>query len=145
MATKLSRMVIYTWRTPNNKVTQPPDHVVLQSHMTSKYHYIPATKVPMATKLDRMVTHFARLLTVKAFYARSRDKQKSLYIHNQSAYGYKLDRMINYLDEFLPIVTSTFDHVVWQKSHDKLKPLYLPYQCLWLTNFLVWWHTLTGS
>ena len=35
--------------------------------------------------------------------ARSHEKQKSIFIQNQSGYGYKLSRMITYLDEFLPI------------------------------------------
>ena len=51
--------------------------------------------------------------------ARSRDKQKSLYIHNQSAYGYILGRMITYLDEFLLIklhhpLIMWFCKIMWQ-------------------------------
>ena len=35
-------------------------------------------------------------------FERSCDKQTSLYIHKQSVYGYKIGRMITYLDELLP-------------------------------------------
>ena len=151
MATKLGRVVTYTWRAPNNKVTQFSDHVVLQSHVTSKYHYISATRVPMATKLDRMVTHFARLLTVKAFYgfitwSRKVTWQTKIIIYLQPECLWLQTRQNDKLPGWVP----TYSHTnFWSRdlarSRDKLKPLYLPYQCLWLTNLLGWWYTLTGS
>ena len=58
--------------------------MVLQGHMTNKNHYISTTRVPMATKLGRMVTHLDGLLPLKS---RSRDDLKPLYLHYHSAYG----------------------------------------------------------
>ena len=94
--------------------------------MANENHYISATRVLMATKVCRTVAYFESILTIKSFYAlitsrglaRSRDKQKLLYIPTQSAYGYKLDRMITLFDEFLPIKSlSPFDH--FERSRDK--------------------------
>ena len=45
------------------------DHMVLQSHVTNKNHYISATRVLMATKVGRTVAYFESLLTIKLFYA----------------------------------------------------------------------------
>ena len=133
---------------PNHKVTQHSVHVVLQSYVTNKNH-ISSTGVSTATKPERMVTYFERLLTIKSFYALitwSRDKQKSFYIHNQSAYGYKPDRMITYLDEFLPIklhhpLITWSCNITWQ-TKTILSPLA---QSLWPPNLLGWWYTLSGS
>ena len=92
------------WMAPNQKVRKHSVLVVLQSHVTNKNHYISSTRVPMPTKLDRMVTYFVRILTIKSFYAlitcscKVTKQKKSLYIHNQSVYDYKLGRMITYLD-----------------------------------------------
>ena len=69
IATKIGRMVNLSWKAPNNKATQRPDHVVFQSHVINENHYISTTRVPMATKLSRMVTYFERVLTIKPFYA----------------------------------------------------------------------------
>ena len=44
------------WGAPNHEVIQRFDHVVLQGHVTKKNHYISPTRVPMATKLDSMIT-----------------------------------------------------------------------------------------
>ena len=52
---------------PNHKMTQHCVHVVLLYHVTNKNHYISSTRVPMATKLDRMETYFERLLTISHF------------------------------------------------------------------------------
>ena len=41
------------------------DHVVLQDHATNINHYIFNIRVPMATKLDRMMTYFDLLLPKK--------------------------------------------------------------------------------
>ena len=51
-------------KAPNHKVTQRPDHVVLQCHVTNENHYISTTRVPMATKLGRMVTCLDGLLKI---------------------------------------------------------------------------------
>ena len=57
------------------------------------------------------MTHFEGILTIKA---RSCDKQKSLYIHNQSVYGYQLDRMTTFLMSYYLKSYITFDHVALQ-------------------------------
>ena len=51
------------------KVTQRPDYVALESHVTNENHYISTNGMPMATRLDSTVTYFARLLTMKSVYA----------------------------------------------------------------------------
>ena len=43
---------------------QSYDHVVLQGHVTIKYHYISITRVPIATKPGRMMTFLAGLLPI---------------------------------------------------------------------------------
>ena len=53
------------WKAPTHKVTWGPGHVVVQSHVTNKNHYISTTRVPMATKLGRMVAHLDGLLQIK--------------------------------------------------------------------------------
>ena len=69
------------------------------------------------TKLGRMLTYF--------------DKQKSLYIHNQSAYGYKLGRMLTYLDEFLPI-KSHQPLITWScKITSQTKTIMSPYHSVY--------------
>ena len=40
------------------------DHVVLQDHVTNKNHCISITRVPMATKLGRMMTSLDGLLPI---------------------------------------------------------------------------------
>ena len=142
---------VLSWRAPNNKVSQCPDHMILKSHVTNENHYISTTKVPLATKLGRMVTYFERLLTIKLYYTlvtwscKVCEKQKSLYIHNQGAYGYKIGRMITYLNVYLPIkphhplITWSFK-ITW-RTKTIISPL--P-QCLWPPNLLGWWYNLTG-
>ena len=58
-----------SWMVPNHKVTQHSVYVVLQSHTTNKNHFISSIRVPMATRIGRMVTYFERLLTIKPFFA----------------------------------------------------------------------------
>ena len=48
-----------------HKVTQPPDLVILQYHVTSLNHFISTTTVPMVMKLGRMLTYLERLLNHK--------------------------------------------------------------------------------
>ena len=45
------------WRAPNNKFICLCDHLVLESYMINRNHYISTTtRVPMATKTGRMIT-----------------------------------------------------------------------------------------
>ena len=52
------------WQTPNHKVIQSFDHVVLQGHVTNKSHFISITRVPMAYKLGRIMTVLDGLLPI---------------------------------------------------------------------------------
>ena len=54
------------WRAPNHKVIQCSNHMILQSCLTNKNHYISTTRVPMATKLGRMVICLDRLLPIES-------------------------------------------------------------------------------
>ena len=93
-------------------MTQHSVHVVLQCHVTNKNHYISSTRVPMATKLDRMVTYFERLLTIKSFYALITwsckvTKKKILYISiTRVPMANKLGRIMISFDGLLPIITN---------------------------------------
>ena len=40
--------------------------MVLKGHVTEENHYISTTRVPMATKLDKMITYFDGLLPIKS-------------------------------------------------------------------------------
>ena len=63
----------------------------------------------MATKLGRIVAYHEGLPNHKVTQRPGHVvfkltwQTKMLYSHNQSAYGYKLGRIMTYLDEFLPI------------------------------------------
>ena len=89
-------------------MTQHSVHVVLQCHVTNKNHYISSTKVPMATKLDRMVTYFERLLTIKSFYAlitwSCKVTWQKIFI-TRVPMANKLGRIMTLLDGLLPIIT----------------------------------------
>ena len=63
----------YSWRIPIRKFTQRSDNIVLQSHVTNENYYMSTTRVPVATKRDRMVAHIDRLLPVKLHDSLSRD------------------------------------------------------------------------
>ena len=54
------------WGIPKHKVIQRFDYVVSQGHVTNKSHYISTNTVPMANKLDRMVTYLDGLLPIKS-------------------------------------------------------------------------------
>ena len=91
-------------------MTQHSVHVVLQCHVTNKNHYISSTKVSMATKLDRMVTYFERLLTIKSFYALITWSckvtwQKIFISITRVPMANKLGRIMTLLDGLLPIIT----------------------------------------
>ena len=91
--------------------------------------------MPVATKLDRMVTCLDRLLAIKlinACVARSRDKWKPLYLYYQSVYVHQ-----TWHDDNLPWggpayeVKWHFDHVtLWnyltnkQKLHPQYQTIY---------------------
>ena len=49
------------WVALTYKVTRTFCHVVLQDELTNKNHYISITAVPMAAKLDKLVTFFEGL------------------------------------------------------------------------------------
>ena len=42
------------------------DRVVLQDHLTKENHYISTIRVPMATKLGRLITHRDGLLPMES-------------------------------------------------------------------------------
>ena len=71
------------WETPIYEVTWIFDHMVLLNHVTNWGHYIFATTLPMAMKLDRDVTYLEVLLPKKLMAlespgpARSCDKLKT--------------------------------------------------------------------
>ena len=54
------------WWATAHKVTWHFDHVVLEDQLTNWNHYVSPTKVPMATKLGRIVTHLDGLLPIKS-------------------------------------------------------------------------------
>ena len=73
-------------------------------------HYISSTRVPMATKRDRMVTYFERLLTIKSFYALITWSckvtwQKIFISITRVPMANKLGRIMTLLDGLLPIIT----------------------------------------
>ena len=72
--------------------------------------------------------------------------EKSLYIHNQSGYPYKIGRMLTYLDEFLPI-KSHHPLITWScKITWQTKTILSPLpQCLWPWNIVGWWLILKGA
>ena len=94
----------------------------------------------LATELGRMVTYLEGFLTIKSHNALVIWSYKVTWqtkiILKKSAYGYKLGRMITYLDEFLPVKLHSSRGLA--RSCDKLKPLYLYYQCLQQRNLLGW-------
>ena len=106
-----------SWMAPNLKITKHSVHVVLQCHVTDKNHYISSTTVPMATKLDRMVTYFERLLTIKSFYVlitwscKVTWQKNILYIFYKSAYGKQTWQNLDFV-WWAPTYnnTWTFDH-----------------------------------
>ena len=89
--------------------------MVFWNHVTNENHYIPNTRVPMTTRLGRMVTLTGSYLMIiwSRHLSRSRDKLKPLYLHKNYAYGHQ-----TWQDGDLPWrvpthkVTWLFDHVV---------------------------------
>ena len=113
------------------KVTQLPDYVILQSHATNRNHYIFTTRVPLATKLDRMVAHLDGLLSIKFHYpllpwSCDITWQADYYISTITVpLTTKLGRMVTYLEGLLTIKL----HEAWTcglaRSCDKQKSLCL--------------------
>ena len=50
--------------TPNQKIIRSFDHEVLQGHVTNKNPYVSITRMPMATKLGRMMTSLDGFLPI---------------------------------------------------------------------------------
>ena len=42
------------------------DHMILKSHVANKIHYTSIIRVPIVTKLDRMITYLDELLPIKS-------------------------------------------------------------------------------
>ena len=61
------KMVIYLKRAHDHKVTQRSDHVVLQNHLINENQHVSTNRVPMATKLDKMVTYLNEFLPIKSY------------------------------------------------------------------------------
>ena len=65
------------------------------NHVTNQNYYVSTTTVPMATKIDWMVTYFERLPFINIVkpwssgVTSSRYKLKLSYLHYHSAYGQK--------------------------------------------------------
>ena len=55
------------WGAPNHKVIYCLVRMVLQGHVTNENHYISSTRVPMATKLSRMIIYLDGFLSIKSF------------------------------------------------------------------------------
>ena len=53
------------WWAPAYKVAWPFDHVVLRDHVTNWNDYISTIRVPMPTKLGKIVTYLDGLLSMK--------------------------------------------------------------------------------
>ena len=69
MATKLDRMVIYLQRLLTTKLYKVVLRWSWQGHVTIKHPYSSTTRVPVASKLWRMMTYLDGLLTpIKSHY-----------------------------------------------------------------------------
>ena len=134
MATKLDRTV--TWKASNHKATERPDDAVLQSHVTNENHYISTirVRVPMATKLGRMVAHLDELLPTVSWpfdHMILWDDVTNLN-HYISAItmpmATKLGRIVTYFERLLKLKSRNAFTRSLTKSRDKRKFLYLYYQ-----------------
>ena len=65
MTIKLERMMIYLKGLFIHKVIWPFWYEVLEYHVTNQNRYISTTKVPIVTKLGRMLTYLERLPSTK--------------------------------------------------------------------------------
>ena len=95
-------------------------------------HYISTTRVPMASKLGRMVTDLERPLIIKSFYTFTTWSckvtwQRKIITYNQSTYDCKICRIITYfVSSYLQSRITLWSRGL-ARSQDKLKPLYLHY------------------
>ena len=105
------------WWAPVHKVIWCFDHLVLEDNVTKQNHNILHTKVPMTTKLDRIVTYFEGLLPIKSFDAftiwlvKSHEQTKPLHLHYYSSYSYQ-----NLREADLPWLFPTHKFT-WPSSH----------------------------
>ena len=127
------------------KVTFPFAHVILWDHLINWNHYISTTTVPMATKLDRMVTYLNGLVPVKShshlitWFCKITWQTKIIKSSLPLSTASKLDRMITYLDELLPIkshvpLITWSCEITWQNK----TTIFSLSECLWLPNLAGW-------
>ena len=121
---------------------ESPDHVVLPSHVTNENDYISTTRVPMATKLGRMVAHLdscypqSHMTLWSRDLARFSDKPKPLYLHYHSANDLKTWQDVD-LSRRAPShkVTQRSDHVVLQVTWLTKIIIFSQSECLWLQTW----------
>ena len=65
MVSKIGRMKSYLVGLLT-KTLYNTDHAILQGHMTNNNQYISTIRVPMATRLGRMITFLDGLLSIKS-------------------------------------------------------------------------------
>ena len=105
---------------PTHKITGHFGQVVLEDHVSNKSNCISTIRVPMVTKLGRMVTYFERIQTIKSFYALIAWPWKVMWqtklIYPQPEYLWLQTWQNDNLPWRVPIykVTSPFDHMVLQ-------------------------------
>ena len=127
------------------KVIEAPDYVVLQSHATNRNHYIFTTRVPLATKLDRIVAHLDGLLPIKFHYpfltwSCDITRQADYYISTITVpLTTKLGRMVIYLKGLLTIklhevLVMWSCKVMWQTKII----MSVRSDCLWPPNLAGW-------
>ena len=116
------------WGAPTNKVTKNLGHVVLQDHVTNYYLYMSTTAVPMATKLEMMVTYLEEVLPIMwrnpliPWSCKITWKTKTIYLHYRGDYGHQ-----TWQDGDLPWRASIHKLAVTFGSRDRLTILYLHY------------------
>ena len=123
----------WPWGAPTNKVTWPFDYVVFWNHLANWKH-LSTSRVPLATKLDRIVTVIDFYPCHMIFWScglwRSHDKLNCYLSPTKVAVATKFHRTVTYLEWLLPIEFYTWRF--WSssllKSHETLKPLYQNYQ-----------------
>ena len=85
------------WGAPTHKVTRTFYHAIFRNHVANENHFLSTTRVPVATKLGRMVTHLDGLLTIKSH------DPLIIYLHQHSVMANKLGGMETYLEVLLTI------------------------------------------
>ena len=131
-------------------MTQNSVLVVLQSHVTNQNH-ISSTRVPMPTKLGRMVTYFERLrkshFTLWSRFCKVTWQTKIIIwpqlvcLWLQTWQNDNLRWLVpTYIKLHHPLITMSCK-ITWQ-TKTIISPLA---QCIWPPNLLGWWYTLSGS